>query len=362
MIPRWALRLVAMVAMVAFGLGVYHYLGLTKSKINKTASKPTSTKSTFALAGTLFLAQGGGLYSLHDGSFTELGRPADWIQPSLTPDGNLIAVKKEFNYSDLYELDAKGNVVRQLTHNQSPYEGSDVGYDYWSYYPVVAPDGTLFMSDDRAKSIYDYAVDFAVWSFPMATPTAVRQWTTPNVETGGDVQPNPTKSGGLLYTKYDLDADNKNVSSIMLAASPEAAGKALTDPEQDCSQPALSPDQSRLAMICANGQQTQLVLSTINGAAIGTSQVLISGTLAASPTWAPDGSGLVYLAPADQTGHFQLWWQSLVAVTPSPTEKALATTPGGSSAPSSPPSYPAPKQVTHDLDFDATSRPAWSPT
>ena len=48
---------------------------------------------------------------------------------------------------------------------------------------------------------------------------------------------------------------------------------------------------------------------------------------------------LLYLAPADATGHFQLWWLN----------KATALTPA------------LPKQVTTNLDFDATSAPAWAP-
>jgi hypothetical protein len=45
------------------------------------------------------------------------------------------------------------------------------------------------------------------------------------------------------------------------------------------------------------------------------------------------------MAPADPTGHFQLWWLN----------HADTSTPA------------APKQVTSHLDLDATSAPAWAP-
>jgi hypothetical protein len=52
----------------------------------------------------------------------------------------------------------------------------------------------------------------------------------------------------------------------------------------------------------------------------------------------PGGTSLLYLAPDDSTGHFQLWWlDNATAATPAP-----------------------PKLVTSHLDFDATSAPAWA--
>ncbi|HEY2596468.1 MAG TPA: hypothetical protein VGK33_21460, partial [Chloroflexota bacterium] len=68
-------------------------------------------------------------------------------------------------------------------------------------------------------------------------------------------------------------------------------------------------------------------------------QVLVPSCLCASPAWSADGAGLLYLAPADATGHFQLWW----------VNHADTSTPS------------AAKQVTNHLDLDATSAPAWAP-
>jgi len=66
--------------------------------------------------------------------------------------------------------------------------------------------------------------------------------------------------------------------------------------------------------------------------------VLTQDCLCSAPAWAPDGTGLVYFAPADATGHFQMWWISGAAA----------------AAPKSP------KQVTSSDDFDATSPTAWT--
>ena len=115
----------------------------------------------------------------------------------------------------------------------------------------------------------------------------------------------------------------------------------LTDATEDCAQPAVSPGGTMVAMVCTNGtglQSTSLDVAPLQGTTLGTPQVLVANCLCSAPAWAPDGSGLAYLAPADATGHFQLWWIA-----------------GAGTA-----AAKAPRQVTTQLDFDATSPPAWT--
>jgi len=114
-------------------------------------------------------------------------------------------------------------------------------------------------------------------------------------------------------------------------------------------------------MICTKGGQTaDLEVATFDGTTLGPPQILVAGMQAAEPTWAPDGSGLVFLAPGDIAGDFQLFWERVpanllsgVATTTSTSRTARArSTP-------SPPAPPAPIQLTSNLDFDATSPIAW---
>ncbi len=94
-------------------------------------------------------------------------------------------------------------------------------------------------------------------------------------------------------------------------------------------------------MICTSDTQTAKLelIPLVNGRGGQRPRRWSASCLCASPAWAPDGSSLLYLAPADATGHFQLWW----------LDHADATAPS------------APKLVTNHLDFDATSPPAWAP-
>ena len=102
-------------------------------------------------------------------------------------------------------------------------------------------------------------------------------------------------------------------------------------------------------------------------------QVVVTGQLAAQPTWAPDGQSLVYVAAEGITGHFQLWQQPLPppptpspAATPLPTkattQRARTAKPSPTPTPlptPTPPPLPKPVQLTNNLDFDATSTIAW---
>jgi Tol biopolymer transport system component len=79
-------------------------------------------------------------------------------------------------------------------------------------------------------------------------------------------------------------------------------------------------------------------VATLQGTTLGAPRVLAANCVCSAPAWSADGTGLAYYEPADASGHFQLWWIA------------------GASGP-----IPAaPKQVTENLDFDATSPPAWA--
>jgi hypothetical protein len=124
-------------------------------------------------------------------------------------------------------------------------------------------------------------------------------------------------------------------------------------------------------MVCNYGKQiSNLVIASWNGSNIGGLQSVISNQMVAQPTWAPDGSGIAYLAPSVGAGPFQLWFLPKNAYNP-PPPSPLPTptpTPGGphngplpspTPSPTAPPPVIKPIQVTTNLGFDATSPLAW---
>jgi Tol biopolymer transport system component len=369
---RRALTLVVLLAMVAFGVGVYARLASLKTRgvVAASPNAPGAARVSpkFRLPGTMFLAQGGSIYKLQDGLFRQIAT-GNWTQPVLSPDhSHLVAVARFADTSDLYLLDLNGQILKQLTHNASRV----VDFNHWSFYPRFSPDGqTLFYSWDPKNPDNLYRVDLVVYAMPLAGPQSrARAWTEPYFWTGGDVQPVPLRSGGLLYTKFDIsEQTNQPNSRIWLTTRPGAAGKALTTAEENCAQPALSPDETMLAMICTAGGQTgRLVVAPFNGTTLGLARTLVEGQLCAAPAWSPEGTGLAYFAATGASGHFQLFYLALppaLSASPSPFAVASSSPKVGATASARPTPSPAPLvpiQVSYDLDFDATAAPAWSAT
>jgi len=380
MIARFLLALGLAVLMVVTGVTSYVYMGSRQSKVVAPVLKPptvTPRPQAFSLPGTLYLAQSGALYSFSAGRFHQLTAEEDWMQPALFPDGSaMLAVKRSGFYSDVYTLTRLGQVVRQLTNNQAaPRDRWDTGANAWSFYPRLSADqATVWMSYDGPKRAGDgyFDVDLAVWAVPVnGSIRQGRLWTIANNYTGGDIQPLPLGGGGLIYTKYSYDENNNRVGQLWFTNRAGSYGRALTSTAAGCSQPSLSPDGGRIAMICNYGKQVSyLTIASWNGSSLGGLQTVISDQMVAQPAWAPDGSGIAYLAPGVSAGPFQLWFLPKNAYnppppppvpTPTPTPGGPHNSPFPSPTPSPLPTPPPvkPIQVTTNQGFDATSPLAW---
>ena len=327
---------ILVVAMAGFAFAIYFGLGSLRHNVAAPAKKPNTIRASMPIAGSMYLTQNGGLYRLDGDRFTELQPTGSgWTQPVASPDHSTLAiVKRSTNWSDVFLVDRNGRPIRQLTHDQ----GTDVVSDHWAFYPSFSADGTsLWYSFDSPKD--GFRVDMSIWSQALTSGSA-RRWTTPTLYTGGDSQPISLSPRSLIFTEYALQADGHIRAQIQLQLGQFNASRALTTPDDDCSQPALSPDGTKLALICTGGGQVgRLVVATFDGANLGPLQVLVDHQLCAAPAWQPDGQALAYLAPAGPTGRFQLWRLSLESVA------RLGS--------------PQPRQLTSLLEFDATSRIAW---
>lgn len=333
---RWLVGFGLLVAMLAFGIGVYHAAGMLRGD-RPTVHKPTEVTAR-PLPGTLYVVQSGAIYRFQHGNFTQITKEDGWMQPAVAPaGGQLVAVRRQVNFSDLYLLTTGGKQVAQLTRNYTP--GAAEG-NHWSFYPRFSPDGATLFYDYDAKSIYNsYQVDLAIFASP-ADPSArgAVQWSHPNDYTGGDVSPVPLRDGGLLYSKYSIDDSFQVHAQVWVQKRPGSVGEALTAPELGCGQPALSADEKLLAMVCTKGsnQTAELDVATFDPASLklGSPATLVANQLVASPAFSPDGKTVAYLAPSIPGGQFQLWTVD-------------------SSGPASV------RDITTDLGLDATSPPVW---
>jgi hypothetical protein len=391
-ISRVLLALGLAALMVVTGIGSYMYLGSRQTNLAAAPQAPTAVSTSpgaFNLTGTLFLTQSGAIYSLSAGRFHQLTPAAGWTQLAPYPTGNLLAVKRSSLYSDVYVVNRLGKVLRRLTKNSTAPPGNfDPSLRHWSFYPRLSYNRkTLFMSYDKPKIGYD--VPMSIWAVPLGQPISKgRLWSVSIDYTGGDMQPLPLASGALIYTKY-LYYNNKIVSQIWITNQPEVPyrcgafcisvppgpghGRPLTSPEEDCAQPSLSPNGKLIAMICTHETQVSyLALASFNGSKLGQRRNLITKQLVAEPTWAPDSSGIAYLAPAVVGAGFQLWFLPKAAYAPplpSPVPTVIPT-PGGpvtspvptpTPSPIATPAVVKPIQVTTNVGFDATSPMVWIP-
>jgi Tol biopolymer transport system component len=376
MISRVVLGVALTVVMVVTGVSTYVYIGTRHSKVTEAPLKPTAAEPTphqFVLPGTLYVVQNGALYSLNAGRYRQITSEAGWMEPALVPDGNLVIVRRQGFFSDVFEINVFGRTLRQMTNNQAPRRSYDTGDNHWSFYPSVSPDGrTLYMSYDKPK--YGYEVDLSVWSMPfngsLASGTVWSDEYADPGYTGGDVQPLAVP-GGVIYTRYDRNYDGSIASQIWYTNRPGSYGKAWTSLAEDCREPSIAPGGGWLAMICTyNKQISYLVIAPFAGPNLGARRILISDQMVAQPTWAPDGSGIAYLAPVIGDQPFQLWFLPRAAYfppepSPSPTPTPIpggpvaATTPSPSPSPTPAPVIP-PIQMSTSLAFDATSTLAWA--
>lgn len=374
-------------------VGVYLYLGAHRSHIGSQAFNPDQlgahlNPALARLPGTIYLVQNGALYRLSRGKFTAVLPAGGWTQPAVLPGGQgLVLVKRDQSgFSDLYRVDSGGHAV-PITHDQGngavpgPDPGVQLVTQYWAMYPRVSADGQqLYFATDRYKHLRccPFDVTMRVAQMPVAGGSP-RFWTVDGVTqtdshtvdgdyAGGDAEPLPLASGALLFVRYAYVGGDIG-SRLMLVKQARAAPITLSTADDHCAEPALSADGTKLAMICSYGKQTtSLEVAAFDGTSPGPRQVIVSGTQAAQPTWSPDGSQLLYLAPVGATGHFQLWSTAVPASLPTPTPlrsptargRAAAPSPVASSAPPSPGSLPPPVQLTENLDFDATSTIAWT--
>lgn len=361
------LRLVGLlVLMVLFGTAVYFGIGhFTGARaLRQNALTPDKSHTAINLPGTIMVVQNGTLYRLQNGSFTKLST-GNWTQPSITPDGqHLIVVKKELNYSDLYELNLNGQIQRQLTNNAS----GTVQYNHWSFHPMVSSSGTLFYDYDQKYFLGSNQVDLWIYAMPLAGAQSQAQaWTTPNFSTGGDIQPIPLKNGAIIYSNYFGDQTTGYVwSQLWYQAAAGDPGHTLTPATQNCASPALNPAQTMVAMVCltSNGEQAQIVVAPLVGNVLGAQTVVATG-LVNSPTWSPDGKSLLYLKGTGKDGYFQLYYQQVMGPAPTPTPSPSPTARHGRTTPSPGPTPSlvvrpsAPRQLTTDDNFQATSAPIW---
>src|ERR1043166_8888344 len=163
-------------AMLAFGFGVYQALAHFRAARTEV-HRPTEVSAP-SVPGTMYVVQAGAIYRLHKSSFKQITDESGWMQPSAAPNNELVAVRRQGNYSDMYLLSDSGAALEQLTHDESK---TAVASNHWVFYPRFTPDGkSVFYSFDP-KDIYgSYKLDLTIFVSHVDARSRAIVWTTPN--------------------------------------------------------------------------------------------------------------------------------------------------------------------------------------
>ena len=380
-VPQTRLLAIPLVAlMIGFGVGVYFLWGALAHKAGTLGGdRQAPQAAAFTVPGTVLVAQDGNLYQLKGTSFSEIasgnapqGSGEGWQQPTVTPDHqHIIAVKRGYNFSDLYELSMSGQVQKQLTNNAA----GNVPENHWAFFPEVSHDGTVYYTYDQKEEVGNYQIDFSIYSMSLANGHS-SAWTnpygygcagdntqgpvgpSPDCGSGGSLQSVPLPSGGIVFSYGYVNQDTQQtVDQLAYLSGPLGTPTTLTPSAESCYSPAVSPDGSRIAFICspaAGGAITSLEVAGLSGGNIGAPQVVTTGSMIASPTWSPNGQSLLYF---NATGAHQLFQMEVLGVPsaspPAPKQGTKAkTTP-------TPTPVPTPQALTTNNDFQATSSAVW---
>ena len=214
-------------------------------------------------------------------------------------DGSLLVIRRFDEYSDLYHVTSTGHVLSQLTADDQSTTNATLQLDHWILWPSVAPDGTdVYFATDAPKPAPNksFEVDFSLWSAPLGAPFSIgdagvaggTRWSVPDLYTGGDIEPVPLPSGGVLYSSYANTGKGTVVTVLGLQTGPNSPMQSLTTPQQDCGAPAVASDGVTVAMVCTNsGQSADLEVATLEGNTLGPLRVLAANCLCNAPSWSP---------------------------------------------------------------------------
>jgi hypothetical protein len=312
-----------------------------------------NTSPQVRLPGTIYVSQEGAIYAISGTKVRKLALPSggDWTQPRVLADGSLLVIRRFDEYSDLYHVTSTGHIVSQLTSDDESTANATLQLDHWILWPSVGPDGTdVYFATDAPKPAPNksYEVDFSLWSAPLGAPFSIgdtgvaggTRWSVPDVYTGGDIEPVPLPSGGVLYSSYANTGKGTVVTVLGLQTGPNSPMQSLTTPQQDCGAPAVAPDGVTVAMVCTNaGQSAELEIGTLEGNTLSPLRVLAANCLCNSPSWSPSGDNLLYMNAADPDGNFGLWYiANAGGLHPSATRRVSDAS----------------------VDLDATSAAAWT--
>jgi TolB protein len=209
-----------------------------------------------------------------------LASPRELISPSWSPDGQKLAyVSFEKNYSEIYIHDIRKGIRRRIAR----YPGHN-GAPSWS------PDGTqlaIVLSKRRKND----RSNFNIYIYTLKTKQLKRltkHWAI-------DTYPIWTPDGKFIVFTSDRSG-RPQIYKIPLSGG---RAERLTFEGKENDRPVLSPDGKYLAMVQSGGGRSQIAVLDL---VYGSLRVVTDGSLDESPSFAPNGSMIIYATNLDNKG------------------------------------------------------------
>lgn len=271
---------------------------------------PTTSPSLTRAPGTLIYVQGGNLYETRANGVTrQLTKTGDAAMPAVSPDGrSVVYVRMQHNVSDLWVMNLRTGVQRELTHDTNPLGVAqpDVRNNLWAAWPTWAPDGQhIVFSWDRAKLQQPPAdarpVALALWEVAADGGSPV-QLTHPATGGAGDTDAvwRP-RSHQVLYVRWDnLASTAQPYSQLEILDTHTGRSWALTPVGGRVVEPSWSPSGQRVTYVRRTpAGMEQVVVAPVHATAAGPTlgpRTVIAAGAVAQPAFTPSGRSISYLS------------------------------------------------------------------
>jgi TolB protein len=293
------------------------------------AASTSASAANDTLPGRILFIKDGDLWVLDANGPRALATGGTFTQPAWAPDGASLAyVYRGTNFADIFVTDDQGQSQVRLTNSQSTIlDNND-----WNLRPAFSPDGQYI------AFVSDHSSTLPTLQLMNATDGSGRHTVaTPGLQEEDVDTLSWSPDGSQLAMTVFNEPGPTQIALLPLGATGRQPGHMLTNMPGGALDPTWSPDGTLLAFAGHDGPAIEIYAVQPDGSSM--TRLTSDGLLARAPVWSPDGQHIAYVS--NKSGYFEVFVIDITA----DASGALSASP--------------PRQLTKDLQVDATSGLSW---